>query len=133
MDVLEQLRQDYQRFPHQQSYHLYAEDVYFKDPINEFRGLQRYQDMIGFITRWFQAIDLQLHTIEYVDPIHIHTRWTLNWVAPLPWKPAMGIPGRSELTLNDEGKICAHIDYWDCSRWAVLQQVFGQPGKTSES
>lgn len=125
MDVLEQLRQDYQRFPHQQSYHLYTEDVYFKDPLNEFRGIRRYQQMIGFITRWFQAIDLQLHAIEYVSPRQIHTRWTLNWVAPLPWKPAMGIPGRSELTLNEDGKICAHVDYWDCSRWAVLQQVFG--------
>lgn len=125
MDVLEQLRQDYQRFPHQQSYHLYTEEVYFKDPLNEFRGLQRYQQMIDFITRWFQAIDLQLHAIEYLDARQIHTRWTLNWVAPLPWQPAMSIPGHSYLTLNDEGKICSHIDTWDCSRWAVLQQVFG--------
>ena len=124
MDLLEQLRQDYQRFPRQQSYHLYVEDVYFKDPLNEFRGIQRYRRMIGFITRWFQAIDLHLHAIEYVSPSQIHTRWTLNWVAPLPWQPAMGIPGRSELTLNEEGKICAHVDYWDCSRWAVLKQVF---------
>ncbi|MEB3289551.1 MAG: DUF2358 domain-containing protein [Leptolyngbya sp.] len=125
MDILEQLRQDYQRFPHQQSYHLYAEDVYFKDPLNEFSGLGRYQRMIGFIARWFQAIDLQLHAIEYVSPGQIHTRWTLNWVAPLPWHPAMSISGRSELTLNDGGKICAHVDSWDCPRWAVLQQVFG--------
>jgi hypothetical protein len=32
MDLLDQIRADYQQFPHHQSYHLYAEDVYFKDP-----------------------------------------------------------------------------------------------------
>lgn len=36
MDLLEQIRQDYQRFPQQQSYHLYADDVYFKDPSTNF-------------------------------------------------------------------------------------------------
>lgn len=125
MDLLEQIRQDYQRFPQQQSYHLYADDVYFKDPLNEFRGVQRYQAMIGFIARWFQDIDLQLHDIDYIAPNQIGTRWTLNWIAPLPWRPAMSIPGRSTLTINPEGKVTAHIDEWDCSRFAVLKQILG--------
>lgn len=125
MDLLEQIRQDYQRFPHDQSYHLYAEDVYFKDPLNEFRGVKRYQEMIGFIARWFQDIDLQLHDIQYNGPSQIDTRWTLSWVAPFPWRPAMGIPGRSTLTLSPEGKVIAHVDEWDCSRLAVLKQILG--------
>ncbi|HIK44582.1 MAG TPA: DUF2358 domain-containing protein [Leptolyngbyaceae cyanobacterium M65_K2018_010] len=124
MDLLEQIRLDYQHFPDQQSYHLYAEDVYFKDPLNEFRGVQRYQAMIGFIGRWFRDIDLQLHRIEYLPPRRIRTQWTLNWVAPLPWRPPMSIPGHSDLELGEEGKIIAHIDYWDCSRLAVLKQLF---------
>jgi hypothetical protein len=125
MDLLEQIRLDYQHFPDQQSYHLYAEDVYFKDPLNEFRGIKRYQEMIGFIGRWFREIDLQLHQIEYSSPSQICTRWTLKWVAPLPWQPAMSIPGRSELNIGEDGKIISHIDYWDCSRWAVLKQLSG--------
>jgi hypothetical protein len=68
--------------------------------------------MIGFMDRWFQQVDLQLHDICYSRPQQIDTRWTLSWVAPAPWKPAMSIPGRSELEINDEGKIVSHIDYW---------------------
>jgi hypothetical protein len=124
MDILEQIRLDYQHFPHHQSYHLYADDVYFQDPLNRFRGVDRYQRMIGFIGHWFRDIDLQLHNIQYTDPSQIHTRWTLNWVAPLPWQPAMSIPGHSELGLGEDGKIISHIDYWDYSRLAVLKQVF---------
>ncbi|MGF1568329.1 MAG: DUF2358 domain-containing protein [Nodosilinea sp.] len=124
MDLLEQLRLDYQRFPADQSFHLYAKDVYFKDPLNEFRGIARYQKMIGFIDRWFRDVDLQLHDIAYANPHQIDTKWTLSWAAPVPWQPTMSIPGRSELGIGPEGKIISHIDYWDCSRLSVLKQLF---------
>ena len=52
MDLLTQLRQDYDRFPADQTYSLYAKDVFFKDPMNQFRGVKKYQDMIGFISRF---------------------------------------------------------------------------------
>ncbi len=123
MDILDQIRLDYERFPHDQSYHLYAEDVHFKDPLNEFRGVERYRRMIGFIDRWFKDIDLQLHEIKYAQPNQIETRWTLSWVAPVPWQPPMSIPGRSELGISEAGKVISHIDYWDCSRLSVLGQL----------
>lgn len=123
-DILEHIRQDYQRFPKNQSYDLYATDVYFKDPLNQFRGVERYRQMIGFIDRWFLDVQLDLHNIAQANPQQIETTWTLSWVAPVPWKPRLSIPGRSELRLNEAGKICAHIDYWDCSRWAVVKQLF---------
>jgi Uncharacterized conserved protein (DUF2358) len=123
--LLERIREDYQRFPQAQSYELYAADVYFKDPLNQFRGVERYRQMIGFIERWFEAVELALHGIEQPEPDRITTRWTLRWIAPVPWRPAMAISGWSELRLNPAGQICAHIDYWDCSRLAVLKQLFG--------
>ncbi|TVQ09707.1 MAG: DUF2358 domain-containing protein [Leptolyngbya sp. DLM2.Bin27] len=123
MDILDQIRLDYERFPHDQSYHLYVEDVYFKDPLNQFRGVERYRRMIGFIDRWFKDIDLQLHEIKYAQPHQIETRWTLSWVAPVPWQPPMSIPGRSELGISEAGKVISHIDYWDCSRLSVLGQL----------
>ena len=128
MDILEQLRLDYQRFPNDQSYHLYADDVYFEDPLNKFRGVDRYRRMIGFIGRWFKDIDLQLHEINYASPSQIDTRWTLSWIAPVPWQPPMQIPGRSELGLGEDGQIISHIDYWDCSRLSVVGQLFGNKG-----
>ncbi|NJK42004.1 MAG: DUF2358 domain-containing protein [Acaryochloridaceae cyanobacterium SU_2_1] len=123
MDILARLQQDYDRFPANQSFDLYAADVYFKDPLNQFRGVAKYQEMIGFIQKWFINTHMQVHGLEQQGEI-ICSRWTLDWQAPLPWRPHMAITGRSELQLDEAGLICSHIDYWDCSRLAVLKQLF---------
>jgi hypothetical protein len=123
MDILEILQEDYRNFPKNQTYSIYAEDVYFKDPINEFRGRDRYQKMLGFIDTWFRHPQLNLHNIQRTNNT-IRTDWTLAWNTPLPWNPRIRIPGWSELQLNDQGLIISHIDYWHCSRIDVLKQHF---------
>ncbi len=124
MEITEVLREDYQRFPRDQTYSIYAEDVYFKDPLNEFRGRDRYQQMIGFIQTWFLNCRMELHDLHQ-DGNFIRTDWTLHWNTPLPWKPAIAISGWSELTLNDQGLVASHIDYWHCTPLDVLKQHFG--------
>lgn len=121
MDILEILKEDYQRFPADQTYNIYTENVYFKDPLNEFRGVERYKKMINFINTFFIDTKMDLHNICRTGDI-IETEWTLNMTSPLPWKPRLAIPGRSELKLNDEEMIISHIDYWHCSRLDVLKQ-----------
>lgn len=121
--ILEILKEDYKRFPKEQTYDIYAETVYFKDPMNEFRGCDRYKQMIHFIDRWFINPTLDLHQIQKTGH-QIHTEWTLSWTTPLPWKPRISINGWSELVLNQEGLIVSHIDYWHCSRLDVLKQHF---------
>jgi hypothetical protein len=121
MDIIQILKADYQRFPRNQTYSIYAEDVYFKDPLNEFRGLDRYQQTIGFINTWFGDPKMDLHDIHRENNT-IKTRWTLNWTTPLPWHPRVAIPGWSELKLNEDELIVSHIDYWDCSILDVLKQ-----------
>jgi hypothetical protein len=123
MSIVEALKTDYERFPENQTYSLYAEDVFFKDPLTSFSGVARYRSMIYFIARWFKAVQMELHSIHQTDQ-RIDTTWTLRWVAPVPWQPNMVISGRSELTLNDTGLIESHVDYWDCSRLDVLRQLF---------
>ena len=123
MTILKNIKQDYQQFPQNQTYSLYAEDVYFKDPLTEFRGVERYKQMIGFMSQWFLEIQLDLHDISQSENT-IKTRWTLSWTAPLPWKPRMSIPGWSTLEINSDGLISRHIDYWDCSRLDVVKQLF---------
>lgn len=122
--MIEQVKVDYARFPKEQSYQLYAKDVYFKDPMNEFRGVDQYRRMIGFIQKWFDNIQLELHGVEQSQTNTFTTRWTLHFTAPPPWQPRISIPGWSELQLNKEGLICSHIDYWNCSRWDVFKQLF---------
>jgi hypothetical protein len=123
MTILDIIKQDYKQFPENQTYSIYAEDVYFKDPLNQFRGIERYQKMINFIRQWFLDAQLDLHEISQSEDL-ITTRWTLSWTTPLPWKPRISIPGWSELKLNSSGLICSHIDYWDCSRFDVIKQLF---------
>jgi Uncharacterized conserved protein (DUF2358) len=122
MDILEILKEDYRRFPENQTYSIYAKDVYFEDPVNRFTGFDRYRKMIGFMGTFFQNIKLDLHDISQLGDT-VETRWTLSWKAPLPWKPQMAISGRSELKINSDGLICSHIDYWDCSRLDVFKQL----------
>jgi Uncharacterized conserved protein (DUF2358) len=122
-NILDTIRRDYQCFPRDQSREIYAPDVFFKDPMTEFRGLDRYVQMIGFIDRFFHNPQLDLHKIVQ-EGAQIRTDWTLTWTTPLPWQPRTAISGWSELTLNEAGLIASHIDYWHCSKWDVLKQQF---------
>jgi hypothetical protein len=123
MDILAALKLDYDRFPNHQTFSLYAEDVYFKDPMTQFRGRERYEQMIGFIQTWFRNCKMDVHDLRQTGN-QIRSDWTLHWNTPLPWQPAIAISGWSELTLNDQGLISSHIDYWHCSRWDVVKQHF---------
>ncbi len=123
MDIIEIVKADYQRFPENQTYTIYAEEVYFRDPLTEFRGIKRYRAMIQTLKTWLKEIHLDLKEIRQQDNI-IYSQWTLFWTTPVPWQPRISIPGHSELTLNEENLIISHIDYWDCSRRNVIQQHF---------
>ena len=124
MDILQILREDYQRFPVNQTYSIYAENVCFQDPLNRFRGVDRYRQMITFLGRWFADLKMDLHDIQK-DGDLIRTEWTLRWRSPLTWGPKIAISAWSELKLDSSGLITSHIDYWHCSRWDVVRQHFG--------
>ncbi|MBD2774636.1 DUF2358 domain-containing protein [Iningainema tapete] len=123
MDIIQTLKDDYQRFPVNQTYSIYAQEVYFQDPLNKFRGVERYKQMIKFIETFFLDPKMDLHDIQRQGDT-IKTKWTLSWNTPLPWKPRISIPGWSELRLDSVGLIVSHIDYWNCSRLDVLKQHF---------
>jgi hypothetical protein len=122
--VIEALRQDYARFPLDQSYQLYAADVYFQDPLNTFRGVDRYRQMIGSLSQWLPQMKLELHEIRPDGTSGILTQWTLSWSVPLPWQPRPRIDGWTEIKLNPQGLIEQHIDGWKCTRWDVVKQLF---------
>ena len=122
-DLISILREDYARFPQNQTYDIYADKVYFKDPLNEFRGVKRYRSMISFLSSFFSNIEMEVHHLSQ-DGTTVKTEWTLNMTPPLPWKPRLSIPGWSELTINEQNLITSHIDYWRISPWQVLGQNF---------
>ena len=122
-DLTAILREDYARFPDNQTYEIYAQDVYFKDPLNEFNGVKKYRAMIGFLGSFFGNVEMDVHDMNRSGST-IKIEWTLNMTSPLPWKPRLSIPGWTELKVNDENLIASHIDYWHISPWKVLRQNF---------
>ncbi len=122
-DLVSILKADYQRFPDNQTFDIYAEDVYFKDPLNKFRGVKKYQAMIGFLGNFFGNVEMDVHNVTQ-EGTKIKTEWTLNMTSPLPWKPRLSIPGWSELEVSDKNLIASHVDYWHISPWNVLRQNF---------
>ena len=123
MNIIETLKADYQRFPVNQTYSIYADNVYFQDPMTKFSGIERYKNMIQFMKTWFLNIKMDVHDIRQ-EKDFIRSEWTLSWNTPLPWKPRISISGWSELGVNSENLIVSHIDYWHCSRLDVLKQHF---------
>ncbi|ANV86577.1 DUF2358 domain-containing protein [Picosynechococcus sp. PCC 7117] len=126
MDLLDILRQDYQNFPQDQTFAIYSDDVFFQDPLNRFRGRDRYQKMIGFLGRWFRDIHLELHDLQQTQQT-IRSEWTLSMTCPLPWQPRLRISGYSLLEVNADNLIVSHIDYWQKPPLKVLLQVFQSP------
>jgi len=122
MNLVKIIEEDYKRFPENQTYSIYAEDVRFKDPVYDFQGLKKYQEMIAFLKKWFQNLHLELHEIEQ-DGGQINSRWTMSWNSPLPWKPFISVSGRSELKLKDD-LVVGHYDYWDKPFWHMIKQHF---------
>lgn len=121
--LIETIKQDYANFPHNFTYGIYSPNVYFRDPVFQFRGIDRYQKMINFIAHWFADLKLELLNITNSEDT-IKTEWIMSWNAPLPWRPRISVKGWSELKVNSDGLICAHIDYWENSRWSVIKQHF---------
>jgi hypothetical protein len=133
-NILDIITADYAKFPEAQTYSIYSEDVYFKDPVYNFRGIKQYQKMIGFITFWFKNLKLELHDISRTENL-VKASWTMSWDAPLPWKPRISVTGWSDLTVDkfagnlDKGEgdrelIISHIDYWECTKLDVIKQHF---------
>ena len=122
-ELINILKEDYQRFPENQTFEIYAEDVYFKDPLNEFQGVKKYQAMIKFLGNFFGNIEMEVHNVIQ-EGTKIKTEWTLNMTSPLPWKPRLSIPGWTDLEVSDDNLIVSHIDRWHVSPWNVLRQNF---------
>jgi Uncharacterized conserved protein (DUF2358) len=122
MKLSEIIKQDYQDFPENQTYSIYAENVHFKDPIYDFYGLKKYQEMIVFLKKWFKNLHLELQEIKESEN-QIDTRWIMSWNSPLPWQPFISVSGRSELKLKDN-LIIGHYDYWDKPFWDMIKQHF---------
>ena len=114
------------------SYHIYTEDIYFKDPVNTFKYKFNYR--IIFWTLRFHArlffiqIYFDVHEVYQSAEDTILAKWTVRGVLRVPWKADLLFNGYSTYKLNQDNLIYQHIDTWDRKPSEILKQ-FWQPGE----
>ena len=115
------------------SYDIYTKDIYFRDPVNTFKGKFNYR-IIFWTLRFhgrlfFTSLYFDLHNVKQTAEDTILANWTVRGVLRVPWKASIFFNGYSTYKLTPKGLIYEHIDTWDRQPKEILQQFFRQ-GKT---
>ena len=88
----------------------YAEDIYFRDSIQELHGMEEFKAMTERLTD--RSNDL---TMNVVRTAQSGKDIFIEWEMTIKFKknPSSVLFGSSRVTLNDEGKIVEQRDYYD--------------------
>ena len=88
----------------------YDENIYFRDTIQEIRGIEAFREMTERLTK--RSKDLKM---KIVNALMEENKIFLEWEMTLSFKkyPSSILYGSSRLTLNEEGKITEQRDYYD--------------------
>lgn len=88
----------------------YDDDIYFRDSIQEIRGMDEFRAMTERLTR--RSKDLKMRIVNALMEGNIVF---LEWEMTIGFKkyPNSVLYGTSRLTLNKEGKIIEQRDYYD--------------------
>lgn len=127
--ILETLRADLPHlFEQDISYDIYTRDIFFKDPVNQFKGKLNYR-IIFWTLRFhgrlfFSDLHFDLHDVRVEDELTIRADWTVRGTLRLPWQPHIFFNGYSLYSLNEAGKIYDHRDTWDRSPTTILKQFW---------
>lgn len=99
------------------SYDIYSKNIYFKDPVNKFKGKFNYR-IIFWTLRFhgqlfFSKLYFDLHEVKQTETDTILATWTVRGTLRVPWKAQIFFNGYSTYKMNEEGLIYEHIDTWD--------------------
>ena len=88
----------------------YADDIYFRDSIQEIRGIVPFTEMTERLTA--RSKDLKMNIVNVIMQENIVL---MEWEMTLSFKkyPSSIMYGSSRLTINAEGKIAEQRDYYD--------------------
>ncbi|KAF0130279.1 MAG: limonene-1 2-epoxide hydrolase [Bacteroidetes bacterium] len=88
----------------------YADDIYFRDSIQEIRGIVPFTEMTERLTA--RSKDLKMNIVNVIMQENIVL---MEWEMTLSFKkyPSSIMYGSSRLTINTEGKIAEQRDYYD--------------------
>ncbi|BAZ28388.1 hypothetical protein NIES4074_08200 [Cylindrospermum sp. NIES-4074] len=131
--VIKTLKQDLPTlFEQDISYDIYTRDIYFRDPVNTFKGKFNYRIIfwtLRFHARlFFTQIYFDVHEVNQSDENTILAKWTVRGVLRVPWKARLFFNGYSTYKFNPDNLIYEHIDTWDRKPGEILAQ-FWQKGE----
>jgi len=92
---------------------LISDDFNFVDPFNDVKGREKIDLLLH---RMFEDLDSPKFKILDVLWSTEHCFIRCDFQADQKWLGAWRIRGFSELRINAQGEICAHLDYWDSGR-----------------
>jgi len=88
---------------------IYAQNAFFKDPFHQINGVEKIYDI--FQNMYKNLENPHFKIIETAtNPIHLFVVWEFHFVFR---GRADSFKGMSQLTLDSQGKINSHIDFWD--------------------
>jgi len=133
--VIKTLKQDLPTlFQKDISYHIYTQDIYFKDPVNTFKYKFNYRIIfwtLRFHARlFFTQIYFDVHEVYQSAEDTILAKWTVRGVLRVPWKAGLLFNGYSTYKLNQDNLIYEHIDTWDRKSGEILRQFWQRGGES---
>jgi len=89
---------------------LVTDDVHFRDPFNETRGRAAYLHVLAHMFTILADVRFDIHT-QVGEGSRRFLYWTFTATHAMLGK--ISVEGVTRVELNEQGLICAHIDYWD--------------------
>lgn len=88
----------------------YSKDIYFRDSIQEIRGISEFKKMVERLTERSGELEMLIHSIIMQQKIIM-----FEWEMKLSFGkyPKSSIFGSSRITLDKDGKIKEQRDYYD--------------------
>lgn len=88
----------------------YDQDIYFRDSIQELRGMEEFKAMTERLTNRSNDLTMKVvRTAQQGQDIFIEWEMTIKYKK----NPSSVLFGSSRVTLNEEGKIAEQRDYYD--------------------
>ena len=99
---------------------LVVKDIIFIDPFNNIKGLDNFKNI--FYHMFDTVEDPKFDIVDYAqNKDHIFLKWKMTFYA---FKASQTIEGMSDITLNKEGKVISHLDYWDSLNGIFIKLPF---------
>ena len=99
---------------------LVVKDIIFIDPFNNIKGLDNFKNI--FYHMFDTVEEPKFDIVDYAqNKDHIFLKWKMTFYA---FKATQTIEGMSDITLNKEGKIISHLDYWDSLNGIFIKLPF---------